>query len=788
MSTAIVVDNNFVAGFKTDYTGLNFPENACIDTSNMIFKKTGLVTRRGRVDIEEAGVYFDTTLLNQAITTYTWYNVDGTGLFNLLVVQVGSDLHFYRFSHGTETTPVSQNKLSTVIAMDPTFIPVDGSANDLTECQFADGNGFLFVFNEAYEPFYVTYDSAGNTVSATEIKVKIRDTIGVEEPGVDDTRRPLALLNEHRYNLSNQGWGIFWETTSSTSNTITTGAKTFTVAAGLPITAGDNLRVYRSNTGLNSERATVLDYMQGVVNSYTSTTLVLVIFHIVANSGVGPFTNWIIAPDPPLIDNFKSTVGTYPSNADVWWRFKDKDGIFTPGDGFKELFVNQAPAPKGHFILEAFSSDRNTPSGLTLIPGYTTNGKRPSTGAWFAGRVWYAGIPATGQNERLYFSQIIEKPEQFGRCHQVNDPTDEILFDILPSDGGFVSIQGAGSILKLFPIINGLVVFCDNGVWFITGSQGIGFTATDYTITKVSNVNVLSHRSFVNVLGNPFWWNEEGIYTLQQGQGGGLQIVSITDDKISNYFHELNLPSKVYARGAYNPKDFTIQWCFSSSDQFDVTSQHVLNRMLVYNVKTDVFYKHDIDVGGQSGAVIAGIEAFGGHPNLGPAKQPFKHRYLFFKGKPTPTSISFAEMYDADDEQTFLDWPSPETEAVGSAAGNSYDSFFTTGHRIYSKGMLTGQIPYMDVFVDGARTFIPSVCDVQVKWDFCNDPELSKWSQQQRLTFGLLATYNQKTDAFRRRLRVNGSGIALQTKFSSVGLNPFHLIGWSTLINQNKVP
>jgi len=68
---------------------------------------------------------------------------------------------------------------------------------------------------------------------------------------------------------------------SSTSNTISTGSKTFTVASGLPFSAGQAVQVY--NSGSN--------YMYGNVTSYSSTSLVVNIVYV---TGSGTFTSWSI--------------------------------------------------------------------------------------------------------------------------------------------------------------------------------------------------------------------------------------------------------------------------------------------------------------------------------------------------------------------------------------------------------------------------------------------------------------------------------------------------------------
>ncbi len=50
---ASVVENNFVNGLVTEATALNFPESACTETWNCVFKQTGMVSRRLGLDFED---------------------------------------------------------------------------------------------------------------------------------------------------------------------------------------------------------------------------------------------------------------------------------------------------------------------------------------------------------------------------------------------------------------------------------------------------------------------------------------------------------------------------------------------------------------------------------------------------------------------------------------------------------------------------------------------------------------------------------------------------------------
>jgi hypothetical protein len=83
-----------------------------------------------------------------------------------------------------------------------------------------------------------------------------------------------------------------WTTTSTTSNTIGTGTKTFTVATGLTVLPGQPAYAYTGNppAGANS--------MVGVVSSYSGSTLVL---NITATNGSGTFTTWSLSNSPTAV-------------------------------------------------------------------------------------------------------------------------------------------------------------------------------------------------------------------------------------------------------------------------------------------------------------------------------------------------------------------------------------------------------------------------------------------------------------------------------------------------------
>jgi hypothetical protein len=310
------IENSFINGLVTEATPLNFPQGAVKETFNCVFNEDGSVSRRFGFDFESNYVTKNINRANSAISTYLWQNVSGNGDLTVVVVQIGATVYFWK----TSTTGTYS---SGAISSSVTLTPVSGATSvETVEAQFADGNGYLFITHPFCEPMRVTYDTGTDTVSATNITVKIRDFEGAtaDPQGIDE--RPtstLAGLNvSHRYNLHNQGW--------------------------------------------------------------TTTNL----------------TAWDTAQT------------TMPSNADVMWRFKNGlDNYDFTSSVIDRITAGNTRAPNGHYILTLSNQDRDTATGLSGIAATTTGAYRPSTCAFFAGRMFYSGINKSGFKMYLIFSLLM---------------------------------------------------------------------------------------------------------------------------------------------------------------------------------------------------------------------------------------------------------------------------------------------------------------------------------------------------------------------------------------------
>jgi hypothetical protein len=197
------IENSFVKGLITEATGLNYPENASEETFNCIFLRTGEVKRRPGFNREEGAVFHSVDDDLTAVAEFVWTNAGNLGQFAIVVQQIGTELHFFRVS---ETNALSAGKLDSIIDladMAPAGAPISPANGEV--CQFAIGNGVLFVAHPFCNPFYLSYDIGSDTVSATELRILIRDFRRLDDKLAID-ERPTTLTNAHLYNLFNQGW------------------------------------------------------------------------------------------------------------------------------------------------------------------------------------------------------------------------------------------------------------------------------------------------------------------------------------------------------------------------------------------------------------------------------------------------------------------------------------------------------------------------------------------------------------------------------------------------------
>lgn len=607
------------------------------------------------------------------------------------------------------------------------------STSDLVEnepCQFTNGQGYLFVSHPFTDPFYVSYNKDTDKFTLKKIDIFIRDTKGVIDEAGVDNEVRPTVLTD------SHKYNIYNQ-------------------GWYPREAVNYIQLWHSGTGISWGGSTgVLAYKGAPVGG----------------------------------------VDSYPSNADVWWIYKN---AYDQIDFSYSLKYDRGgtPAPKGHYTFSAWNVDRN--SVVANVENTTSGINRPSAISFYASRVWYAGVNSQGYANRLYFSQIAQFPEYFGRCYQQNDPTNEFLFDLLATDGGTIDILECGTIIKLFPMGASLLVFASNGIWAVSGNQGIGFSPNDFSVRKISSIPALTASSFVDVDGAPIFWNNDGIYTvgITNPAINALEVSSLSERTIKAFYNDIPTENKKYVRGSYNTITRQVQWVYRQRDILENNDKYEFDRALIFNSISKAFYPWTFPHKGVKVLGVQSMYTYGtdlvniyernldGSYTLNDQLEQVLDRdqvtfltasvfkYLVAYPEDTQYRITFAEPYDI----SYKDFVSYDNE------GNNFISYFITGYKLDGQASNKFQQNYVLVFAnseDYSEFFIQGI------WDFANSINAGRHTSKQKLFFEPLLYRKYEY----RKVKIRGNGKAVQLKFISEDGKPFDISGWARFETINRMP
>lgn len=516
-----------------------------------------------------------------------------------------------------------------------------------------------------------------------------------------------------------------------------------------------------------------------------------------------------------LITTYKTAnASKLPANSKNWISGKNTSDDFDAALLNKQDF-GTSPAPKGRTILNAFYQDR---SGII-----TSTAFRPKVCAFFAGRAWYAGVGSAKELGTVYFSQVLDVISNVGKCYQQNDPTSEVFSDLLDTDGGVIQIPEAGEIIGLQPLGRGITVLASNGVWFISGIDN-AFTASNYSVSRISNVGCTSAKSIIAVEDSLLYWSNTGIYTIAPGTSAAeFSSQNISDKNIKTFYQNIPVLNKVYAEGSYNVSNKLIYWLYSKVDTGSTSSgRYNKTSVLALDIKLGSWYWFDFDttlgvipvsleitkettlssstydvlVGADSvlvsaDSVIATLSVTNG------TVQQFKFLVLH----PVTSnnySFTFADFENTRTATTkFKDWYSYNTAGVEQSA------YFITGYEMAEVGPARAKsAQYITTFMKRTETTFdantnpvnPSGCMMQTRWDFTDNSYAGKWQAEVEIYRQLrpyfaepLTTFDDGYPLVINKNKVRGRGKALQLKFSSVTGKDMQMVGWTTtfLGNQN---
>lgn len=194
--------NTLIKGLITEAGELTFPENASVDELNCALSRDGSRSRRLGLEYENGAMDSSFTVSSSEVFQVgEWRNAGNLANTNFMVVQHGSALSFYNSS----TAPYSDQEES--FSIDLTNVQIAGKLAADYRCQFTSLQGLLVVVSEAINPFYITYDTATQSVSTFFINFKVRDFDWQSDvTKLTSDISSTSVTEERKYDTFNAGW------------------------------------------------------------------------------------------------------------------------------------------------------------------------------------------------------------------------------------------------------------------------------------------------------------------------------------------------------------------------------------------------------------------------------------------------------------------------------------------------------------------------------------------------------------------------------------------------------
>jgi hypothetical protein len=771
---------SFTAGYITEQSPIKPVPGSALDIENYVINQDGSIRRRLgiRADSLSADVTISPTPLvgDEVFNVHLWRNAGGDPSRSVVVYQVGT-LLWFRDAPGL-----------------PLFGPVDleGLKTESTTTteqirtsvvSFADGKGDLLVAGALIQPFYVSI-VLGSNISVTSVEVRIRDFAGVDD-GVAIGAQPAALTDEHEYNLANRGW------TNTEYN------QYFTDKSVYPSK--------RMVSYLGYARATDAGVQEGYGTlAWSSDKMAAEVFaSATAPQGsllIDPFddrlgygatggfdiSTWSFASGSPNIITINTSTAHGLTTGDVIYITNNRyeflenpitfhngtlDGVYTATvtdpDSFTIEFPNIALRDDFDSWTNQYKSKGyvSAPGGgaTVLKPSGRRITNRPTAVAWYAGRAWYAGTADVGLSDTIMFSQLIERPGQYGQCYQRNDPTAENFNALLPTDGGTIKVPGLYGVVHMAPFGGSLLVFGASGIWEISGGQS-GFAASSYVVRKVTDAECFAPKGVCRTDFGLAAATKRGLMVLGYDTNSGyISGQDVSTSKIGTYWSALSGVALASAQLVYDDANKRIYTLLSKSTTHTAAIPYTVTGIeyteaLVLDMRLaegGSFYKLTTPL------AVTGVAGYiAGAYVVNDPTAKIKFLYVEFDG----TLGYTCEMNSA----LYTDINSGEHVPFMTAAYDNSEDFHTRKYVAH----------YAFVFC-GPNALGNHGATIQARWDWTNNSSTGKWSTPQQLYRAVDVGLGHGTDAVLvTRNKLRGCGRALSMHVTGAAGKDSHIMGW----------
>lgn len=768
--------NTFIGGFITEGSPLLFPPEATRYEQNFEIDRRGFRKRRKGFDVAQTLLSnTDQDINSVGFNIFLWKGAGGDTATELLVVQVGAYLYFFDYT----TEPYKY--------INKAYFDYQHTK----EISFTTVDGKLIMVDGGEDIFVVDY-KRGQLVTQKG-RLKIRDLWGIEEEPEyeEDANHRGANTPRHKYNLQNQSWGV-------------------------PRYAEVTVPVYRYR---QVERPNP-EFNPSKPPSHTNPQTVIVTERYQWGTTKSSKTT-----DPVTV--YANHYGKAPSNSEQVWQGIQMQAVTKDQTPFEKMFpamyeqvLGMYPeSAKGYFIIDALNRgasrrdavNRNNANNPAL-DAYDINFPRdkvlggPKIVANFAGRVFYGGITgdidepdlrSVSYYDAILFSQLVTTQGDIFKCYQEGDPTSREGHDVVDTDGGMIKVAGMHGLVSMETTGNALILLAANGVWLIKGGGNYGFTATNYSVEKLSTHGCVSKQSIVVVGEEIYFWSKDGIYKIGKDQFGEFVVESITAQRIHQYYNSLTALQKVESRGGYSETRNEISWLINEQDgttelKLDLLVgayslhkiRYVDNSQIVF-----MFPRQGIVSSSSQARVLSGNDpVYAGDKEVVAdivKRDAVEEGLEYVVINRDESSVSIARKTRDD----YKDWGQLDAKGILETGEN------TAGDIAADK-----QINYLDVFVkreeewteEGLRK--DSSCLLTTNWNFSSDLSSGKSTIPEQVFRPIPRAMKEVGNKFetpfyvqKTRITPRGSGVAVSLRFETEEEKGCTLYGWSISWTGNPI-
>jgi len=406
--------------------------------------------------------------------------------------------------------------------------------------------------------------------------------------------------------------------------------------------------------------------------------------------------------------------------------------------------------------------------------------ERPVSSVYTAGRLFYL------VNNTVYYSQVAEgnNRSSLSKCYSKNDPTAEVASDILATDGGTVPVNSASGGIAIRESSNGILIFFSNGVWELAGPES-GFTATEFSLRKVTDAGCVSAQSIVQVDGNYLYWGYNKVHSISTNQFSVLEEESITDLTIETFYSDITLVGKKFSTGFYNSKTNSVEWMYNTHTSEVATNLlYSHNKGLTLNLKTGGWFPLDFNAklvestvdeqGLVSGVDLSAIRDDGVF-------------YISLAQQTIATTFTVCANTGKRDDEDFQDFGTDFPTA-----------YLETGYESLAKPSNSKSAPYVfthfnqteeNWVADGSGGFEhdkQSGCQLRAQWDWNNTSANGRFATPQqayrfrRINVPTTAEpFDSGETVISTKNKVLGRGKALSLRFEQEAGKDFQLLGYT---------